>query len=436
MTNMRKKICCYALLWGVSLSFCLLQGCQSHDNLMEDVDGGGESYTGELTLQERISLRNDYEISENTVLRILSGFDEHVNTTTKGGQPSELKVLGKERRVSNTRTGKSGLPQVSSPVYKIELRNGERHGYALVSADMRSSGVICYMPDTAQLVDDAESRFAAGMIDLSVASHLYKVATFEAKKDSLRHSALMKLNSQEESRSSKEDNIETMIAMAKYVEDSRDYMPLTTTTWEQGYPYNSKLGRDCPDNPDGRYNAGCGVVAIAQALAYYEPNLTISGKKVDWKALKKKERITRYDDKTLISQIGSLMKWVGEQAGAVYGCDGTMTAENAICNVLNVAKMQCDRAMNWDWNIIYNSLKQGRLVHVSATEEFGGRHAWLIDGFIVMRIVDEETLRYLRHNFGWSSFYNGYFEVEPDLIVNTLHNYIKDWRINPHIKKQ
>ena len=427
----------FRVLSILSLLVCMLQGCQSHDSLIEDIGGGGESYTGELTLQERISLLDDYEISESTVLNILEGFDEHLYTTTKGGgQPSELKVLGKETYTTDTRAVGSGLPAVSSSIYKIEMTNGERRGYALVSADMRSPSVIYYMPDTARLGDDAESRFAKSMRDLSVASHLYKVAKFEAKKDSLRHSAMMKLEHLDGTRSSKEEYIESMIVIAKYVEDSRDYMPLTATNWEQGYPYNSKLGRDCPDNSDGRYNAGCGVVAIAQALAHYEPSLTISGNKVDWKALKKQARITAYDDKTLISQIGSLMKWVGEQAGAVYGCDGTMTAENAICNVLSVAKMQCDRAMGWNWDAIYNSLKQGSLVHVSATEEYGKRHAWLIDGFIVMRIVDEETLQYLRHNFGWSGYYNGYFEVEPDLMVNTLFNFIRDWRINPNIKKQ
>ena len=64
-------------------------------------------------------------------------------------------------------------------------------------------------------------------------------------------------------------------------EKSTDYLPLSTTAWDQGAPYNCKLAQNCPQSSDGRYAAGCGVVAIAQAMAYYEPSLTINGTPVN-----------------------------------------------------------------------------------------------------------------------------------------------------------
>ena len=220
-------------------------------------------------------------------------------------------------------------------------------------------------------------------------------------------------------------------------EKSTDYLPLSTTAWGQGSPYNCKLAQDCPTKSDGRYDAGCGVVAIAQAMAYYEPSLIINGTPINWKELKRTNKINSSSPKTVKNQVGYLMKWIGEKVGATYTCSGTTTKRNSIVTALNLVGMKCDNRIDWNWNTIYQSLKQGKLVHADAITEKNKGHAWIIDGFLIGNMPDSTDLVYVHNNMGWGGSDNGYYEIEPEMSFEGGGHTLKyKFGINPHIAKK
>ena len=216
-------------------------------------------------------------------------------------------------------------------------------------------------------------------------------------------------------RSTETSDLNDFYKSAISYEKSTDYLPLSTTAWDQDAPYNCKLAQNCPLKSDGRYDTGCGVVAIAQAIAYYEPSLTINGTSVNWKELKRTNTISNSSPKAVKNQVGYLMKWIGEKVGATYTCSGTTTKRNSIVTALNLVGMKCDNRIDWNWNTIYQSLKQGKLVHADAITEKNKGHAWIIDGFLIGNMPDSTDLVYVHNNMGWGGSDNGYYEIEPEM---------------------
>lgn len=135
---------------------------------------------------------------------------------------------------------------------------------------------------------------------------------------------------------------------------------------------------------------------------------------------------------------------IGETANATYKCDGTSTNVNIIESILPQVGMRCDSGRSWDWGIISNSLKNGKIVQVSAQRNIDGKksgHAWIMDGYIHTKIEDInnvyiETI-YVHHNFGWSGNWDGYYEIENPLEFTSGGNtYNSDFRIHANISKK
>jgi hypothetical protein len=230
-------------------------------------------------------------------------------------------------------------------------------------------------------------------------------------------------------------------------ERSNTKFPELSVKWGQGYPYNCKLEQKGCTNAayDYRCPAGCGVVAIAQALAYYEPKLSINGQLVDWKMLKKQTCIDRSASRQLKNQIGFLMKWIGDKAEAKHECDATSTNINAIEVVLGQVGMQCDKLTPFNWNSIYNSINNGSLVEANAVglenEVEEVCHSWIIDGYMIANFNFEsykEQAFYVHNNWGWNGSYDGYYLLEDAGIKFDLPGVKLDRLLNIHanIKKK
>lgn len=407
------------ILTAVGLT--LFSSCSKLDAL-EAVETKTDTDT-ELSYLERISLLDDYNLPDDAAIRLLQSFHNGLNEsaayddTTRVGDVSLQIIEKKAVPLSLSETVSRSADKQNRdlvPIYKIQISCGDKCGYALVSGDARSAGVIAYIPDTISADGTYNKEISDAMLGLSVQARLKRIERFNAIKDSLMASAKAKIENGAATRSGRTDDSEFIwheYAGMK-LEQSTDLHELTKTQWNQGYPYNCKLPQECPDKADGRYAAGCGVVAIAQILAHYEPNLTIYGNKVDWKLLKKTETIGINADKKVKDMVGNLMRWIGEKTNAKYDCKtGTSTKNNAIVNVLSLVNMKCGAETDWNWNVIYNSVKQGQLVHAAMHTDKGEGHAWVIDGYIVERYGNDETY-FIHNNFGWSTIFNGYYQYE------------------------
>lgn len=418
-----------------------------------------------LTLLERISLLNSYEMSQDAVLEILSKFENLIindNEVSVRSTVNEYQIDDKfyfsDTSDELMKTKSFQFNPNEFPVYKIKINKGDRTGYALVSADARHPKVIAFIPVSE--INDQEAGLdhypnenspAKEMKAISLKSALNHVKHFNLIKDSLRFSAIEKLKSESMLKSSveREENFDWLEDYPQFVVERTDKRyKLTKTHWHQAKPFNCKLGQSCPNNSDGRYWVGCGVVAIAQAIAHCEPKLTIQAYSMDWANIKKTPDLVKgKTDKKILDQVGTLMKWIGETAKSEYTCESTSTNSNAIENILPLVGMKCDKRKNWDWNSVAASLRVGNIVHVSAyhdnTKDSG--HGWIMDGFIHIKVKEQqeefETI-YVHNNFGWKGNYflddNGYYEIEEPLVftVSGGQNYDNRFRIHTNISKK
>lgn len=426
-----------------AIAVIILQGCTKNDSVINNKED--ETLVNEeLSYYERVSLLDDYTIPENKALNLLKNFQESISMGLNSrSNPSNMVFNIIDRYniplylQSQTRSGKLESQIENTLIYKIQMQYENGCGYALVAGDLRAPNIIAYIPDTTGYLTDEERDFKRELLKISVNANLSRVKKFENIKKSLKDSAITKKD-KIATRSAKTWDLYDFYESAISYEKSTDYLPLSTTAWDQGAPYNCKLAQNCPQSSDGRYAAGCGVVAIAQAMAYYEPSLTINGTPVNWKEVKRTNIISNNSPKAVKNQVGYLMKWIGEKVGATYTCNGTSTKRNSIVTALNLAGMKCDNRTEWDWNIIYQSLKQKKLVHADAKTDKNEGHAWIIDGFLIGKMPDSTDLVYVHNNMGWGGSDNGYYEIEePDIsFQGGGHNLKYNFGINPYISKK
>lgn len=436
------------LFMAITVGVTLLYSCSKSDVLKTEEPP--QDNNTELSYLEYVSLLDDYNLPDGIVIKLLQSFHNGVNEdaasddTTIAGDVSLQIIEKKEIPLGLSKTvSRSVGNQVSGlvPIYKIQMSYGDKCGYALVSGDARSAGVIAYIPDTASAssANTYNKEIADAMLELSVQTRLKRIEHFNEIKDLLISSAKAKIENGATTRSDKTDDGDFLLheKWGMKLERSTDLHELTKTHWHQGYPYNCKLPQDCPENPDGRYAAGSGVVAIAQILAYYEPNLAIFGNKVDWKLLKKTETINSNADKKVKDLVGNLMRWIGEKTNAKYDCEkGTSTKANAIVDVLSLVNMKCGAATDWNWNVIYNSIKQGQLVHAAMHTDTGAGHAWVIDGYIV-ESYSNDKINYVHNNFGWGVRFDGYYQYEDTVkFQGGSNNLVVLDKIYPNIVKK
>lgn len=423
----------------------------SNDETTESQNNDKLIDSSHLSLLERVSLLDDYEIPKSKILRIVSRFESSVLEESGSRSASDNRdyQIGEKFYFSDEqlelRTTESSDKNEQLPIYKVRMNKNGENGYVLVAADARHAKVIAFVPnaglDSDNMTDSLGINIGAREIQkASLISALNKIRKFNAMKDSLKQSANQKLQSMPSLRSSKTPDyeFEWLDEYPQYVvERTEKKFPLTKTTWNQGVPYNCKLTQDCPLRPEGRYLTGCGVVAIAQAIAHCEPKLNIYAYNMDWSNIKRTPRLEKgKTSKTILDQVGMLMKWVGETSGSKYNCnDGTSTSVNAIEGILPKVGMRCDGGRGWDWNVIASSLKNGKIVHVSATCDDGG-HGWLMDAYIHTNVEGDNTI-YVRHNFGWGGSWDGYYEVENPLefTANGDQIYDRKFRIQANISK-
>lgn len=426
----------------LAVSAILLLSCSSHEGLEAD---DTPSSSSELTFEERLSLLDNYELPEQYALNILEAFDSKVilegDGTRAQGEKNEFRITNKMQVPLNFNTPTRSDNDEKIVVYRIQISNRDKHGYALVSGDIRNASVIAYVPDTIAADPNIESAKAAAnmMRDMSLMSSMKKIKDFNDKKEKLRKSALEKQNKANTRSSYLEDNeLDNILRdlSISYVKSDK-WMPLMKTTWNQGSPYNCKLPQDCEAYPgrDSRYNTGCGVVAVAQAIAYYEPKLTLYGTTVDWKSLKKTSKIETSSDKNVRNQVGYLMKWIGEKGNAVYECEGTSTRD-IIDGILPLVNMKCDSNTSWSWENIKSSIDKGNLVHATAGTKDKIGHAWIMDGYLSATYPGDNTVNFVHNNFGWGGSDDGYYELENDIHFEANGSSFYPRNLNPNINKK
>jgi hypothetical protein len=200
--------------------------------------------------------------------------------------------------------------------------------------------------------------------------------------------------------------------------------PLLTTTWDQGWPYNS-LCPDDPNGPGGHVWAGCVATAMAQILKYHNypsqglgsygyqwgsypvTTANFGATTYNWSGMPNSISTEDADVATLIYQtaVSCRSMWGSGSTGVGYTDQDPMSRSfvnyfrMAFSTIQYVSKGNYT-ASAWD-NLIQNELINNRPIYYRG--DGVGSHGFVCDG------VDASNLYHF--NFGWGGMYNGYFSL-------------------------
>ncbi len=329
------------------------------------------------------------------------------------------------------------------PVYSVIVENGNFKDVALVSGDERVPFVIAYY----SLDKDREEAFRQNglnndlMLDLSKKQIIQELENVENIQDSLRQSTLKKVSEKLsiEIEDVKIENIKNKLVVQDNKISTRadmitnpdnilgtvigEFGPWCRVKWDVGMPYNRTMPQACPDNWlwDNRYAISSVVVAVAQTLAYFQPNMVVYGEPIDWNYLKVNEEI--FEDSDYFgsyvqdplrrrNMVANLMKYIGEQCSVQYHCSGASVNFTNVSNFLQRYGIKIDGRQTFNTSSMISYIENLSPIIMYGQTSSNSGHWWLIDGLLAV-IVDvsgrQEIRKYIHANMGMGKSYTGYY---------------------------
>lgn len=210
-------------------------------------------------------------------------------------------------------------------------------------------------------------------------------------------------------------------AVAAPAETKAPIEPMCTALWGQSDPYNNK----CPEVNGLKALVGCGAVAMAQVMNYFEWPVKGTGTgtaydpadstytmpldvEFDWANMADTYRGDGVTE-AQTEAVSTLMAACGYAAGMVYSPNWS---ESTIVNITKALKenfsysksLKFDRKLYYDMNtwsdMVYASLADGSPVIYRGYSASDGGHIFVCDGY---------ADGYFHINWGWYGSFNGYF---------------------------
>ena len=345
---------------------------------------GGCNDSDELSRSE-LNVNNVTDVDEyNNAKALVLEFSDQINVGNNSTRSAYSITLNEVKKI-----GVSGITTRNSvdsiSLYTFNLDFGEDKGYAIATGDANIAKVYAYV----EKGSISDSCYIKGMADMLRIIPYICIADFqEYYNDSIPET--------------KSISTRTTTLL---------YGPLIKTQWGQDYPYNLK----CPILSCGRAYAGCGVIAVSQAIAYYKKH--ISG--YDFAALTAYPKITSTSSTYLIEHCSSFIRYVGDILEADWGCDGTSTYF-VTCR---------DKLRDLGYSILYHpdprgnyflagravaACQRGDITFVRGTDTAsGGGHMWIIDGAMGIQYYPRlaPVFKQIHCNFGWYGRGDGWYSV-------------------------
>ncbi|MBV4387339.1 MULTISPECIES: C10 family peptidase [Bacteroidales] len=422
-----------------------------------------------LSEDEAISIANDnpQNLSEEDILSIVKSFSNSLNIETRSSCKPELSITGMYH-IGGVKSSTRSAISDSIPIYKVGLKSVDVDGYALVSADSRSAGVLAYIENGNF---EKRNRTGAGlMLKLAEATTIAEINKVERLKAELRGKTLNKIASSLGKTTITYDEVKDLIeieglkgndiisrspAYDKPLSQVVGAMPkggfLLNVEWSQNSPYNLLLPKSYHPlfHMETHYPMGCAVTAGIQALTAIKPNMNIDGVTIDWNILTKNPIINYnpdygggdYDAAMMASR---LSKHMYEGTGTKPNIDenfeygpyddpnipcvkSSSTSTSALRDYLN-KYVSCGTYYDkYAPDPLLNTINANRQTpcvaimggtHAANEQAEKGSHAWVIDGYLICVKTSKEILKkndlYFHANMGWGGPDNGFYKVNAD----------------------
>ncbi len=237
-----------------------------------------------------------------------------------------------------------------------------------------------------------------------------------------------------------------------------EIQPLLNLTWHQQYPYNMLL-QDKATCTYSEVPTGCVITAGGMLIAYWKYPSQINGATYDWENITSNEAPVGNNAKT---QVATLMRTIGEEIDAQFGCGQTSAQTPSLVSWLNNHGYIGGTETNYNSSDIISSLNMSRPVITIGEDpdKNNAGHSWIIDGYkkradvyrYIYNYHNELTgahytvqgpLKYensiqFNHNFGHGQketwLYDGIFTEKDGNDGTTIANYSTYNKIYPNIR--
>lgn len=437
----------------------------------------------ELSQDEIVSIAFDNPriLNEDEVLEMVNNFTNSVIVKTRGGVNPKATIKGKYylKEINGIKTRSAESKNDSIPLYQVFIEDEKDKGYAIVSADERSAGVIAYVKN-----GNFEKRYETGagmMLELSEATLLSEISKIEKLKATQRTNTMAKVAKLLGKEDVTYNDIKNLLQIENPDTRSIAYDtpqstimslvgPVTKTEWSQSSPYNLYLPQ-CYD-PDWHflthYPAGCGIIAGVQALAAVaSSNITVDNVTIDWSQITSQPQID-YDsylggDYTGMNMVATLVKDMYEETETTPNIDedfeygwyddttipavsSSSTGSLAIMNYLKKYVYCGTYYSQYAPDPLLSTLNVNQRkpcvaimggTHAATSEAPKGSHAWVIDGYAICQKTTRDIVKnydlYFHANMGWGGTDSGYYKVNSDATTDfetTLGTYdLNFWEI-------
>ena len=176
------------------------------------------------------------------------------------------------------------------------------------------------------------------------------------------------------------------------------------TLWSQDAPYNEKCPIKCYDHA----LAGCNAIAVAQILAYHKVPANLN-----WDVILEDVQLTSSSSATAIEQASTLISDVGVKLKTEYECGKSSTSPSYIPACLISYGLKADGIATLSTEECKMNLQNGRPpILFGYTKSYTTGHTWVCDGW-KKHIYDDGTYyEYLKMNWGWGGYSNGFYLFE------------------------
>lgn len=495
-------------VFGLSLALLLFASCTDELSVGDNAAKTKKLPSVSLTEDEIVSIAYDNvkELSVENVTDIFKGFMKASAEKTLGTRAvvpdAPIKVRSKcyihqngdnvleatSEPVAKTRSGEANVCE--APIYELEMENGADKAFALVSGDPRAAKVLAFLPEADE--ETFKNVNTQIMLAISKASLIEDIQKVEDVRNRLREQTLEKLGEkwgvdpaeivyEDVVAAITPENVKSSTrgyqngtfvdeSNVKYLEYFQDIqinsyvLPMGQIAWSQEKPYNRALPDEyvyVAGKPTmGKRIAGCGVIAIAEALAMIKPAAYFDGIMMNWDLVNAQEKclenpvipgLTNKNTpiETLI-MVGRLVKSVYENTGSTpdYETDPITGKRVNVASTMEAQKMlgylrtkiQCDDIRSWDPDVCKSSLDALHPVLVygnirvtyyndksgGTTEAFAG-HAYNVDGYFITEKLSRQLVLtndvYWHISLGWGPSARGFYKLGLDTKCNIICDY-------------
>ncbi len=367
--------------------------------------------------------KGPFEVSLYDAIQVASKYDLTSNKSIDSK---------KARIVTNTDVDKKETIVDENKTPLFHVLNYAKGGFIIISADLRTIPVLAFADkgsfETKEIPDGVRQWFDESKDKIKVIKKDNKDADpviVKAWKEYLKEE--LNLPTKKGGRVSNTNCYEWYTTGQFMCHTSTNtYGPFVNTNWGQG-GYSTGYLNACPNaNFCNRYNAGCGPVALAQIMRYYQKPGWFSYAGIP-------NNSSRYDCNPSTPdqwELARLMIYCGSASGlnSIYGFAGTTNTFSYPWNIPNALSNYGysgnGSSSDLNMNVVRNEIMSGFPVILWGTSgsitNFENYHIWICDGLYKINYSEyncdthdcnTSSFEYYDMNWGWHGDFNGWYSV-------------------------